>query len=109
MIDRRVVKYFDWGLLGLTFLLAVLGLLTLYSAVTSSTAAPQKILYLKQLIWYCIGLGVIVFSLFFNYKLLDRWAPVIYVICVCLLIYVLIFGKYVAGARRWFDSTVGTS
>ncbi len=101
MIDRRFVKYFDWGLLGLTFLLAVIGLLTLYSAVTSSTAAPQKILYFKQMIWYCIGLGVIVFSLFFNYRLLDRWAPVIYVACVCLLIYVLIFGKYVAGARRW--------
>jgi rod shape determining protein RodA len=42
-----------------------------------------------------------VFSLFFNYKLLDRWAPVIYALCVFLLIYVLIFGKYVAGARRW--------
>ena len=101
MIDRRFVKYFDWGLLGLTFLLAFLGLLTLYSAVTSSSAAPQKILYIKQMIWYGIGLGAIVFSLFFNYKLLDRWAPVIYIGCISLLIYVLIFGKYVAGARRW--------
>ncbi len=101
MIDRRFVKYFDWGLLGLTFFLAFLGLITLYSAVTSSTAAPQKVLYLKQLIWYCIGMTAMVFSLFINYKSLDRWTPFIYAICMFLLIYVLLFGKYVAGARRW--------
>jgi len=64
MIDRRFITYFDWGLLGLTFLLAVLGLLTLYSAVTSSTAAPQKILYFKQMIWYCTGFGIIFFLFF---------------------------------------------
>ncbi|MBW2604129.1 MAG: rod shape-determining protein RodA [Deltaproteobacteria bacterium] len=101
MIDRRFVKHFDWGLLGLTFLIVLLGLLTLYSAATSSTAGPQKILYFKQLVWYCIGLVAMIFSLFINYKSLDRWAPVIYVMCMLLLLYVLLFGKYVAGARRW--------
>ena len=99
MIDRRFVKHFDWGLLGLTFLIVFLGLLTLYSAVTSSTAGPQKILYFKQLAWYCIGLAAMIFSLFINYKLLDRWAPVIYAMCMFLLLYVLLFGKYVAGAQ----------
>jgi len=101
MIDRRFVKHFDWGLLGLTFLIIFLGLLTLYSAVTSSTAGPQKILYFKQLVWYCIGLAAMIFSLFINYKLLDRWAPVIYAMCMFLLLYVLLFGKHVAGAQRW--------
>lgn len=101
MIDRRFVKYFDWGLLGLTFLLVFMGLITLYSAVTSSSATPQNTLYIKQLIWYCIGMTAMVFSLFINYKTLDRWTPVIYAICIFLLIYVLLFGKYVAGARRW--------
>lgn len=101
MIDRRFIKHFDWGLFGLTFLIVFLGLLTLYSAVTSSTAGPQEILYFKQLAWYCIGLAAMIFSLFINYKVLDRWAPVIYVMCMLLLLYVLLFGKYVAGARRW--------
>lgn len=101
MIDRRFLKYFDWGLLGLTFLLAVFGLATLYSAVTSATAAPQKILYFKQAIWYCAGLIVMTLSFLINYKSLDRWAPVIYIICMLLLISVLVLGKYVGGARRW--------
>jgi len=103
MIDRRFIKHFDWGLFGLIFLIVFLGLLTLYSAVTSSTAGPQKILYFKQLVWYCIGLAAMIVSLFFNYKLLDRWAPVIYAMCMLILLYVLLFGKYVAGARRWIE------
>ena len=101
MFDRRLVKYFDWGLLGMTALLGFLGLVTLYSAVTSASPTPQKIYYFKQLAWYCAGLIVMVISFLINYKLLDRWANAIYVICILLLIFVLLFGKYVGGARRW--------
>ncbi len=101
MFDRRLVKYFDWGLLGMTVLLGFLGLVTLYSAVTSASPTPQKIYYFKQLAWYCAGLIVMVISFLINYKLLDRWANAIYAICILLLICVILFGKYVGGARRW--------
>ncbi|OEU68357.1 MAG: rod shape-determining protein RodA [Desulfobacterales bacterium PC51MH44] len=101
MFDRRFVKYFDWGLLGLTVILGFLGLVTLYSAVSSATPTPQKTLYFKQLIWYGAGLTLMVISFLFNYKLLDRWAHAIYAICILLLICVLLFGKYVGGATRW--------
>lgn len=101
MFDRRFVKYFDWGLLGFTFLLGLLGLATLYSAVTSATPTPQKILYFKQLIWYCVGMTGMVLSFLINYKSLDRWAPAIYAACILLLIYVLLIGKHAGGARRW--------
>ena len=101
MFDRRFVKYFDWGLLGFTFLLGLLGLATLYSAVTSATPTPQKILYFKQLIWYCVGMTGMVLSFLINYKSLDRWAPAIYAACILLLICVLLIGKHVGGARRW--------
>lgn len=101
MIDRRFVKYFDWGLLVLTLAIAFLGLVTLYSAVIPARTALQKMLYFKQLIWYGAGMIVMVLSVLINYKSLDRWAPVIYIVCIGLLISVLIFGKYVGGARRW--------
>ncbi len=42
-----------------------------------------------------------VFSFFFNYKLLNRWAYTIYAVCILLLIAVLFLGKYVSGAQRW--------
>jgi rod shape determining protein RodA len=101
MVDRRYFTYFDWGLLALTFLLGLFGLMTLYSAVMAGVPTPQKALFTKQLIWYGIGLGAMLFCLLFNYKLLERWGLVIYTACVLMLVWVLVFGKYVGGARRW--------
>ena len=101
MFDRRFTQYFDWGLLGLTVLLASLGLLTLYSVVTAGAMSAMKALYLKQLIWFGVGLMFMVVSLLFNYKLLDRYAHVIYVFCILLLVATLFFGKYVGGSKRW--------
>lgn len=101
MFDRRFVQYFDWGLLGLSLLLGLLGIIILYSAVTAGASNPQKMLYIKQLIWFCAGLTMMIVSLFFNYKLLERWAPMLYTVCLILLVFVLVAGKYAGGSRRW--------
>jgi len=100
MFDRRLIQCFDWGLFGLTLLLGALGLVAVYSAVTPGIA-PQKILYLKQWIWYGVGLTAMVISFLVNYKILYRLAHPIYVVSIILLICVLFFGKYVGGSRRW--------
>jgi len=101
MFDRRLLQYFDWGLLGLAILIGCLGLFVLYSAVAAETPAPQKIVFFKQLIWFSIAMVAMVASFSFNYKLLDRWGQAIYIVCILLLIWVLLFGKYVGGSRRW--------
>ena len=101
MFDRRFVQYFDWGLLGLAIVLGSFGLVTLYSVVNAGALAPQKILYLKQMIWFGAGLVLMVISFLFNYKLLDRYAYAVYIFCILLLIAVLFFGKYVSGSQRW--------
>ncbi len=101
MVDRRYFTYFDWGLLALTFLLGLVGLMTLYSAVMAGVPTPQKALFIKQLIWYGIGLAAMLVCLLFNYKLLERWGLVIYAICILMLVWVMFFGKYVGGSRRW--------
>jgi len=101
MFDRRLIQYFDWGLMGLAILIGCLGLITLYSAVTAETPTPQKVLFFKQFLWFIIGLFVMVFSFLFNYKILDRWSLPIYFTCIALLAAVLFSGKYVGGSRRW--------
>ena len=101
MFDRRLIQYFDWVLLGLTIMFGFVGIVILYSAVMAGASSPQKILCIKQLVWYSIGLGAMVVSFLFNYKLLERWAHAIYVTCIILLIAVLFFGGYAGGARRW--------
>jgi len=101
MFDRRLVQYFDWGLLGLTLLLGAIGLIILYSAVTAGMPDPQRVLFLKQLIWFCVGIVVMVACFLFDYKILERWALPFYIFCILLLVAVLILGKYAGGSRRW--------
>ena len=101
MFDRRLLQYFDWGLLGLAVLTGGCGLLVLYSAVTAETPAPQMIIFYKQLIWFSTALIAMVVCFSFNYKLLDRWGQIIYIACILLLVWVLLFGKAAGGSRRW--------
>ena len=101
MFDRRLVQNFDWGLLWLTLLLGALGILTLYSVVTAKAPALHKTVFIKQAIWYGIGLSVMIACFLFDYKHLERWGGLIYVACICLLIGVLVLGKSVGGSRRW--------
>jgi rod shape determining protein RodA len=101
MFDRRLVQYFDWGLLGLVVLLSAFGLTSLYSAVTAGGTSPHHALYTKQFMWYGVGLVAMVFSFVFSYKTIEKWADVIYVGCNSLLLAVLIFGKLAGGSKRW--------
>jgi rod shape determining protein RodA len=101
MFDRRLVQNFNWGLLGLTTVLLALGIMTLYSAVTAGPDVAQKTLIMKQLIWYGTGFLFMIILVLFDYKSLEQWSYFIYAVCVCLLLYVLFFGKYAGGSRRW--------
>ena len=101
MFDRRLIENFNWGLLGTTVLLAGVGIGTLYSAVTAGPDDSLSGLYTKQLVWYGMGFVCMIVSFLFNYRLLERWSTLIYVACVCLLIYVLFFGKSAGGSTRW--------
>jgi len=101
MFDRRLVQYFDWGLLGLTFLIGGIGLIALYSAVTAGAPTGQKVLFYKQIIWYGAGLVTMIVSFLFSYKTFERWSSFIYIVCVLLLICVPLFGAFGGGSRRW--------
>jgi rod shape determining protein RodA len=101
MFDRRLVEYFDWGLLGLVLLIGGLGLVMLYSAEAAGVQVMKSVLFKKQMIWFCIGTAAMVMAFIFNYKALDRWGVLFYVVSIALLVWVLFFGKYVGGSKRW--------
>ncbi len=101
MFDRRLVENFNWGLLLAVTAIGTIGILLIYSAVNAGIENPQKALSTKQLIWFGIGYLIMFISVLFSYKNLDRWGMSIYVVCIIMLLCVLFFGKYVAGARRW--------
>lgn len=103
MIDRRLVEYFDWWMLGLTLLLAGIGLVALYSAVHAGGSDYQTVLFTKQLIWYGAGSVIMVIAFLFNYKIYERWAHLFYIFCVLMLVTVLFHGKLVGGSQRWLE------
>lgn len=101
MFDRRLINYFDWGLLGITSLICGIGLILLYSAVHVDESVVQMSVFYKQIFWLGLGLTVMFFSFIFNYKHLDKWAPVIYFVSIMLLVCVHIVGKQAGGSTRW--------
>ncbi len=101
MFDRRLLYSFDWGLLIIVLTLCFIGGLTLYGVVRAEDFLFGRSIYTKQLIWYSSGLTIAIIISFFNYKLFDKLSYVIYGLSIILLICVFIFGKHVAGARRW--------
>ena len=100
MFDRRLVQNFDWLLLIITMLLVTSGLITLYSAARAGLPMVQGFYY-KQLLWYGLGLLIMILSFLISYKQFDQYAYSIYFVCNLMLVAVLLAGKYVAGSKRW--------
>jgi rod shape determining protein RodA len=101
LFDRRLIQYFDWGLLILTGIAALFGLVTLYSAVNAGVPTPQRALFTRQLIWYGGGLVAMIITFVISYKNFERWAHIIYVLSMTSLVAVMLFGRVVSGSQRW--------
>jgi len=101
MFDRRLLTSFDWGFAATILGMAALGILTIYSGNTLATSAFRQTLYLRQVTWVCVGVGVLFLACTVSYRNLARFAYVIFGLSLCLLIVVLVLGKAGLGAQRW--------
>jgi rod shape determining protein RodA len=97
MIDRSLLKHIDWILISLLLLNSIIGLAFIYS---SSHYLPGKY-YLRQMIWIVVSLIALFLFLSVDYKALVSFAPYLYVLAIVTLVGVLLFGKFVAGAKSW--------
>ena len=106
MIDRRLLKNFDWALFLITLLIALIGIAMIYSAsqYRSQFLSPFKLTYpLRQLIWMGAGLVALVAVTMVNYQTATKYAYLLYFFNLILLILVLEFGRVAGGAQRWFN------
>ena len=99
MFDRRLLKNFGWFLLLLTIAFSATALMNLYSASYETGLGSFK----RQFIWVAAGLGALIFLSFINYRLIRQYSLYIYCFTILLLLYVLIFGKEVAGSKSWIS------
>jgi rod shape determining protein RodA len=99
MFDRRLITHFDWFLLLMVILVAIAGVVNIYSATHSwGNAVP---FYQRQICWLGGGLVIALLCCLFDYRWLRRWAWPLYCGAVLLLAGVFVVGKVAMGARRW--------
>lgn len=93
---------FDKQLLILLFILAILSILTIYSA---QNILPNYLdnLYIKQLLWYILGFFIIILIMKINLNWLYEHIWIFYIIGNFFLLLLLIIGKPVNGAKCWFQ------
>jgi len=113
LIDRRLIARFDWGLCLLALLIPLIGLLVLYSAGYDPDTSLRFFNWLdleihsrvftKQLAFVGLGIVAMLVAISLNPQFLNRYAYLIYGICVVLLLAVLLFGVVSHGSRRWLD------
>ncbi|MFQ5850456.1 MAG: rod shape-determining protein RodA [Candidatus Binatia bacterium] len=101
LIDRRLFSRFDWYLFGLAMCLAVIGILTIYSATLDITGERSGLLALRQLYWLAIGLVFMVASFRVDYRRINRLAYPFYAAVLLLLILVPFLGVVSGGSQRW--------
>ena len=99
MFDRRLIKNFGWSLFLMTLAFSFVSLLNLYSASYETGLVSFK----KQIVWVGIGIVTLVSVSFLNYRFLKQYALHIYCGAILLLLFVLVFGKEVAGSKSWID------
>lgn len=101
--DSRI----DYGVILPVFILCLIGLLSLYVALTHDTRDPNVFRGLAmQSIWYVVGALAIVIIIHFDAKLLWRLTPFLYVIGLAVMLALLRFYDPTlaasTGSKNWF-------
>ena len=99
MIFRDRGPSVDWNFLGTAVVLALIGVLLVYSATYYSdpTLSTTK----KQMLWVAIGIALMIAVMVVDYHVLFDIAPILYIIGIILLLYLMAFGRLTANVRSW--------
>ena len=97
----RVFRYLDYFLLFAVLILIFIGILFIYSSGIDQYGTMQTKEYTKQIFFAITGLVLLIVMVLIDYRKFKQWSPVLYVCLLLLLIYTLLFGKNVKGARSW--------
>ena len=101
MIDRRLLKNFDWSILFAVLALSLIGVMTIYSATRPILDAEQQSFYLRQFYWIGLSLACFFLVVSIDYRWFIRIAYFLFIVGVVLLIVVLVVGRKGMGAQRW--------
>lgn len=105
-LSGRARDHIDWPLFIVVVLIALIGVINLYSATSiyfGSAKGGLSNLYINQLYWLAIGGAMATLVAAIDYRHIERFAYVIYTLGVFSLILVSILGRSTRGAARWIE------
>lgn len=100
--DRRLLQNFDWIMLAAVIVVALMGLVNLYSATSLQQGLGTSV-FIRQVVYLLVGFTVIFAIIMVDYKVLTKWNYHLYIITILLLVAALVIGTDVAGTQRWIN------
>lgn len=92
------LRDFDWLLIGLVLLIALIGISEIHSATIATKFAS---VWVKQVYFLVAGLLLLLVFSQIDYKLILEASPWLYLLSVAALAGVLVLGKAIFHSRRW--------
>lgn len=96
-MGKKLLKNTEWTILIVSIILAVIGLVALYSATLSTDFVEFR----KQVQWLIISIPFLILASIIDYNIIVRFSTLAYIIIIGLLIGVL-FTTPISGASSWF-------
>lgn len=103
---RHIFQNIDWSLIIIWFLLAFFGWINIYAAVYNpeyGSIFDMSQRYGKQMLWIVAALFVGFTIILIDPKFFNQFSYLIYGIMLAMMVFVLLFGKEVAGSKSWFQ------
>ena len=102
LLGGRGREHFDWALFLVAALLAVIGVINLYSATSVSRASLSEV-YIQQVYWLVFGGILATLAAAVDYRHLERMGYAVYGFGVILCVLVFILGRDIRGSSRWIN------
>ncbi|HPU01442.1 MAG TPA: rod shape-determining protein RodA [Bacillota bacterium] len=101
MLNRRLIRNFDFYLLLIVIALCAVGTFTLYSATRNMEGLPDPLYFVKrQLLFMGVGAAIMLLVCFIDYVNFKNWTGYLYGANLVLLGLVLVIGEVEKGAMR---------
>lgn len=96
MVERRLLKNFDFALLAAAIAIVIYGCMTIWSASKGNVGLVHR-----QMVWAVIGLVAAVIAASIDHGIYNRMAGKLYVIGILMLLAVHFAGTKIKGSQRW--------
>ena len=103
MIAKKQLSNLDFWLIGAICILCIFGIVCIGSATHINLGKDPGNFY-KQMVWFAIGIGLMLAASVVDYTFFSQFYIFIYIINILLLLAVLLLGAKVKGGTRWIST-----